>query len=333
MKAGAATGLIAPEVVAAYPVAQLTILQELEGFRNENWLVEDERGHRYVLRRNVQHTSPERIEFQARFQQHLLSHGFPVARIIETRAGEPFAVDGDGFLWTLFEYVDGQEYDFARREQVVEAARRLAEFHVIAETFPGEGVALRYQQPIREWWATAAENQAQLEEMYAGQGVEDELGHLRERWRQLLAEWPLARVDALPVGWVHGDYHGRNVVFAGDGIRAVFDFDDMERGPIIYDVAIAAQRFGREGRGLVSIRPEVGRLFVREYSRVRTLTDEEREALPTMVSISFPPNAAYHRYCREHRGEDIVARLRLEVMIMRTLEAEVDRIWPTLRDA
>ena len=34
--------------------------------------------------------------------------------------------------------------------------------------------------------------------------------------RQVLAEWPLARIDALPVGWMHGDDPGRNIVFVQD---------------------------------------------------------------------------------------------------------------------
>jgi Ser/Thr protein kinase RdoA (MazF antagonist) len=327
------TAEVPVDVLAAYPFARLAAIREFEGFRNQNWLVQDQRGRRYVLRRNLQHSEPRRIEFQARFQQHLLRRGFPTAEIVETRAGDPFVLDGTGIPWMLCTYVEGDEFDFSRHAQVAEAARRLAQFHLLAETFPGEAVPLDYQQTIRDWWLTADENQWQLEEMYAGKGVEDELCYLRERWRQILAGWPLARIDALPVGWVYGDYHGRNVVFAGDEISGVFDFDDIERGPVVYDVAQGALKFGRERRGSLRIRPEVARLFIREYARRRRLTDEERAALPMMIAITFPPNAPYHRRCLERRGEDIVARLRREVGTMRALEAEMERIGPVLQDA
>ena len=41
------------------------------------------------------------------------------------------------------------------------------------------------------------------------------LAYVRDWWRWVLAEWPLARLDMLQVGWGHGDYHGRNMVLLG----------------------------------------------------------------------------------------------------------------------
>jgi Ser/Thr protein kinase RdoA (MazF antagonist) len=141
------------------------------------------------------------------------------------------------------------EDEGGRREQVLEAAWRLAQFHAIAETFPGEAVLLDYQPPIRDWWVSAEDNLQALEVMFAGVAVQDELAYLRDWWRWVLAEWPLARLDALPVGWVYGDYHGRNMVFMGDGLRGLFDLDDLERGPLVVDVARGVHMFGREARG------------------------------------------------------------------------------------
>jgi hypothetical protein len=52
-----------------------------------------------------------------------------------------------------------------------------------------------------------------------------------------------------------------------------------------------------------------------------------------MVATYFPPNARYHSYCQQRRGEDIEARLRREVGIMRALRAEMARIGPLLAHA
>jgi len=316
----------------AFPLARPSVVRRFEGFRNEIWLVEDG-GARYVLRRNLQHRNAERIAFQVRFQQHLLRQRFPTSDVVETRSGGPFAVDGEGVPWVLFTYVEGEEFDFARPAQVLEAARRLAEFHTVAASFTEPAVLVAYQRPYREWWSGAEENLAALEEMYAEAGVDDELAFLREFWRGLLAEWPLERVDALTQGWVYGDYHGRNMVFAGDELRGLFDFDDIERGPLIYDVSQGVQKFGREGRGSLTIREEVACEFVAAYARERPLSVEERAALPMLVAMNFPPDVRYHRYCRDERGENIVARLRREVASMRRLGEEMVRIGPALRDA
>jgi hypothetical protein len=91
--------------------------------------------------------------------------------------------------------------------------------------------------------------------------------------------------------------------------------------------------FGREARGSFRIRPEVARPFIDAYARGRGLSREERAALPVMVAMYFPPDARYHRYCQQQCGEDIEARLRREVGVMRGLRAEMARIGPLLAHA
>jgi Ser/Thr protein kinase RdoA (MazF antagonist) len=325
-----ASDALLSRILALFPLASPAVVGTIHGLRNDNRLVEDERGCRYVLRRNLQHADVARIEFQLRFQRHLLGRGFPTAEVVVTRSGDLFVLDGDGIPWVLCTYIEGTEFDFARDDQVQEAARRLAQFHAVAETFPDRPVPLEYQPLIREWWKDACDNLRELEGMFAGEPVEEELSYLHEWWRDVLAEWPLGRLDALPVGWVYGDYHGRNMTFAGDEMRGLFDFDDVDRGPMVYDVARGVHMFGREARGSLRIRPEPALLFIEEYARNRSLSDEERLAIPMMVAMNFPPNPSYHRYCRDRRGEDIADRLRREVASMRGLRAEMERIGPLL---
>lgn len=321
---------VAAQVLAAYPLVQAAVVGSLASTRNENWLVADAAGRRYVLRRNRQHAGVERVEFQLRFQEYLLRGGFPTAELIQPRAGGLVALDDDGVPWSLFTYIEGEHYDFANMGQVAEAASRLAQFHTVAETFPGADVVLDYGPPVREWWAGCEENLRALEEMYAGEDVQDELSYLRATWQSRRSEWPLSRLDRLPVGWVHSDYHGLNTVFRGVELCGLFDFDDVNRGPLVYDVARGVHMFGREHRGARTIRLEVANLFVEEYGRGRALSTEEREALPMMVALPYPPQASYHRYCKERFGEDIVARLRREVAATRWLGEEMARIGPAL---
>ena len=321
------------DIFGEYGFGRLAVVSAFEGLRNDNWLVEDARGCRYVLRRNLQHTNTHRIEFQVRLQQHLLRHGFPTAEVVETRSGDVFVLDDGCVPWVLTTYVEGTEYDFGSRGQVLEAARRLAQFHAIAEAFPGEAIALEYQPPIRDWWLNAEKNLDVLEKIFAGAGVRTELSYLREWWRWVLAVWPLERLDALPKGRVYGDYHGRNMVFVGDELRGLFDFDDVEWGPLVFDVARGSGSVTTIRSFCSRIRPEVGRLFIEEYSRGRFLSREERAALPMMVAMHFPPDPRYHQYCRQQRGENIEARLRREVAIMRALRSEMARIGPLLHAA
>jgi Ser/Thr protein kinase RdoA (MazF antagonist) len=59
------------------------------------------------------------------------------AEVVETHTGMLCVLADDGFPWVLFTHVEGREYDFGRIGQVAEAARRLAQFHAVAEAFPG----------------------------------------------------------------------------------------------------------------------------------------------------------------------------------------------------
>ena len=55
------TDAVKAGILAAYPFVRLAVVGAFEAsFRNENWLVEDERGRRYVLRRNLQHAHVQR---------------------------------------------------------------------------------------------------------------------------------------------------------------------------------------------------------------------------------------------------------------------------------
>jgi Ser/Thr protein kinase RdoA (MazF antagonist) len=156
------------------------------------------------------------------------------------------------------------------------------------------------------------------------------LAYLKEWWRDVLQEWPLERFDALPSGWLHGDFHGRNLVFEGDRVAGMFDLDDVDRGPYIYDVAGGVMKFSRERRGSLTIRPDFVRAFVGGYEQVRPLGADEIAALPVMLSEGFPPHAHNYRYWRDSRGENIIDRFILEVAIMKALRDQSHQIRESL---
>jgi homoserine kinase type II len=313
----------------AYGLVNARVLSELESYGNENFLIEDGGGQRYVLRRHRLNADIRRIEFQLALQDHLASHAFPTSTVVETASHHRVTIDDDGVPWVLFTHVAGNEYDFERPEQAIEAARSLAQFHRITESFQYDAPPPEYKASIRQCWANAKDDLVALASLFEADGVHDELAYLSRWWESILREWPLGRLDALPSGWLHGDFHGRNLAFDDDEIVGLFDFDDVNRGPYVHDVAAGALKFGREGRGLLTIRPDVARAFVEGYAAVRPISKEERAALPVMVAMGHPPHPQNYRYWRR-RGEDIAPRFRREVATMRALDAEMERIGPEL---
>ena len=323
--------VFASVVLAAFPLSQPRVTNTFEAStRNDLWLVEDARSNRYVLTRHRQHRRhPGRVEFQLRFQQHLHLNRFPTAEVIKTRLGQLLFVSDDGTPWSLSTYVEGEPYDFQLIGQVEEAAQRLAQFHTTAESFPGEEFKVDYYRPFSDRWIHAYENQSALQQLFSDAQVEEEFAALRDRDSQVLSEWPLERFNRLPVGWTHGDYHGRNMVFVGDELRALVDFDDVTHEPLVWDIANAVYMFGREARGSFNIRPDVAGRILDKYGEHRPLSKEERAAIPMFLTMKFPDDFHYYRYCQS-LGEDIEARLRREIRMMQSLREEMvklDHIW------
>jgi Ser/Thr protein kinase RdoA (MazF antagonist) len=131
----------------------------------------------------------------------------------------------------------------------------------------------------------------------------------------------------LPSAWVHGDYHGRNLLFDDDRLVGLFDFDVVHRGFRIEDVAMALYTFGRPHRHSRRIRPGTARAFLDEYVRCVGLTKLERRAMPMMASVVQARTAA--RYAiRFGDGEDIARAIRAHVGRMRSLRSQVATLAP-----
>jgi homoserine kinase type II len=56
--------------------------------------------------------------------------------------------------------------------------------------------------------------------------------------RAKLSEYSARRDRALPAGLIHGDLFRDNVLFQGDAIAALLDFESASFGPFAYDVAV-----------------------------------------------------------------------------------------------
>ena len=315
-------------VLSKYSLTNARVLGVHEASkRNDNLVVEDNSGCQYILRRYRRNNQENRVRFQLSFQQHLFSAGFPTSGIVKTTSDDVLVIEDDT-PWALFTFIEGAEYDFSRVEQAVEAARRLAQFHAITDSFQDDEVVLDISR-MPDWWTDAGKEISALDEFFAGMGVEDELACIREYATDLIREWPVERNATLRSTWVHGDYHGRNMVFIGDEMRGLFDFDVIRYGFRIEDISLALFMFGREYRRSAIIRPEVAQAFLEEYRRNAELEPDELEALPVLSVLERIPVAPYYKMIQ--RGdEDPVPFLRDHVKAMRTMRSEMKRIEPLL---
>lgn len=281
--------------------------------RNVNAIMADASGTRFVLRCCRRNTRPERIQFQLDFQLHLRSRGIPTADVISTSAGRRLVDDGR-HIWVLFSHIAGTEYDYARPEQLRNAAQCLTHLHAAAESFTGSAHTDETIPDVRRWWTHGLEYLAELHRMFARRGVDAELAFL-DRWlANLIHELPLEQLDRLPRTWVHGDFHGGNLAFRADRVAGVFDYDVVHRGFRLEDVAHASFCFSRENATSNRIRTDLAGLFRQQFA----LTESEREAFPALMVATQARNAARYRI-RQREGADPAKVLHRHVARMREL--------------
>ena len=322
-------GQLLAAVLGCYPIAEPYVLDEFEsGKRNDSFLVQDGAGSRFILRRYRRNPDQARIVFQLRFQQALRGIGYPTAEVIESAGGQ-LLVTEEGSPWVLFEHIVGNQLDFDRMGQIEEAGRRLAEFHARTEAVHLEAVEIDINRSPRRWWTHGDQDLGEIETLFRELDTGDELAYLRAWHDRLLREWPLARLDTLATGWVHGDYHGRNVLFVGDKMTGLFDFDVLGRRIFGADLAKGLFTFGRQSRLSRHIRPDAARRFLVEYARIRPLPPDEVYALPMLSALIWAPHAPYYPMIRRD-GEDPVLYFRHHVENMRELSAEMERLLPSL---
>ena len=80
-------------------------------------------------------------------------------------------------------------------------------------------------------------------------------------------------------GVIHGDLFRDNVLFEGDRLVGVLDFEQASAGSFAYDLAVAINDWAWDGRP----RPEIARALIAGYEAVRPLAPADRAALPIEV--------------------------------------------------
>jgi Ser/Thr protein kinase RdoA (MazF antagonist) len=275
---------------------------------NDNLLVVARDGAQVVLRRYRRNLELPRLEFQARFQQFLFESDYPVPKVVPATDGS-LLVNTEAGPFGLSSFVPGEYYDFERPQHAVEAGRRLAQFHLLTEAFEDPPPSYDLVQPVREWWTNTEGEIAALEAFFGG-GIDEEIAELRARLATLHADLPLAELDALPSGWIHNDYHGRNLLYEGDTVRALLDFDKIQQAPYILDLARGIHSFARTARGSQDVRPDIARLFVDAYSKVRLVDADERRAILALWGMEdgAPYDRMYRMLTREGHDAHTVLR-------------------------
>jgi homoserine kinase type II len=184
-------------------------------------------GRRFFLRVNEGKSDAD-VRFEAEVLRFLAEARFPAPRLVPAADGRPFVALA-GRQAMLFEYAAGEE---ARREErTAERCRRigeqLARLHELSAGFPAERANPYGTARVAEWLgALGRDGGGDPEVAVALPLLEEELALARA-------------LPGVPRGLVHGDLFADNVLWIGERVSAVLDWEMSCTEAFAYDLAVA----------------------------------------------------------------------------------------------
>jgi homoserine kinase type II len=258
-----------------------------QGFVNDHWRLTTAKGRFFLKRLNPLLRQSDLVYTQHLLVQHLRRADFPAPRIVPARTGHTLLIL-DGEWYEIQEYIEGESYSHDRPGHLHEAAITLGRYHTCVEPFAPQALRslgeLFTPRVIRnnlnnlfDAWGT---DQQRESAKLAGR-LTTEISHLAVRF---------AAHETLRQLVTHGDYYGGNLIFDGDRIVGVVDYDKARWQPQIAEVAEALIYFAspRSSHMRHIVYPgfldwEPLSRFLESYSQSRPLEETEIDALPDYV--------------------------------------------------
>jgi homoserine kinase type II len=232
------------------------------GTINTNVRVETDGGPLFL--RVNEGKSLDDVSREAAIVAHVAARGVPTPVPLASTAGQPFAAWRDQLV-SVFPWVAGRTLsrDEVGPRHAAAVGRALAELHQAGTDFPDHRPGRYEPDEIDRRLARVAA---------LGR---PELAPAVTILTAALAELGRARAGALPDGLIHGDLFIDNVLYVGEEVGALIDFEQASWGRLSYDLAVTVLAFGF---GRDDFRADVTRALIDAYRAARPPTSEERAA-------------------------------------------------------
>lgn len=231
------------EAVTALSHYDLGVISAVQEFRrgsrrSPKLLIKCERGLFILKRLAPGRDDPARLAFAHEVQAILARAAFPLPTLIPTRTGETL-LSLRGRRYELFECVRGEPYDQSP-QATFEAGATLARFHTILER----------DRPTREpprggyhRMPAVCPDLAFIPHRLGDESLLPLTDRLREIYLQSADRADAAGLPTWPEQVIHGDWHPGNLLFRGQSIASVIDYDTARLQPRAIDLANAVLQF------------------------------------------------------------------------------------------
>lgn len=213
----------------------------------------------YLLKRRAKGKDDAyKVAFSHSLQMVLIDRQFPLPHLIGTRADNNSMLRHDGQVYELFEYIKGSAYG-GSLEATADAGKTLALFHRLLRGYTPE-----FDPPTGSYHASGSVSASinivpdTLERLDSSSGQRGEVTRLTRAlsacYHDACGIVEEAGLRQWPMQIVHSDWHPGNMLFRGDRVVAVIDYDAARLHQRVTDAANGALQFsimaGREDPSL-----------------------------------------------------------------------------------
>ncbi|HXR25374.1 MAG TPA: homoserine kinase, partial [Candidatus Binataceae bacterium] len=237
---------------------------------NPNFVIEAARGHFLLRLDSVKSESEVRREID--LLAFLRKHSFPCPHPLQDRTGR-FYRDYAGQCASVYRFHDGRvlQPPRMRSNQLETVGRKLGELHLIGKGYK-KGIDNRFSFERVADLYLGVRNRLPNYFRKITRTLEDEIEYLTQYLE-----------GKLPKGIIHGDLYAGNLLFRGDKLTTVLDFEAACRGKFIFDIATAVNALCFVD-GNYSL--DRFRYLLQGYESVRTLSLAEWDAFPNELRYS-----------------------------------------------
>lgn len=219
-------------------------------------LIKAERGPFLLKRRALGKGEPEKVAFCHGIQLHLASKQFPLPHLIGTRSDNNSMLRLGEFTYELFEYIQGTPYDQSL-EATQDAGKILALMHKLLLTYQPKQTIIRgnsYHNAKSVYNACRTIPTTLARRNPTQTGEQARVNAKLVQTLQAFYDDAVQRVESAgllewPTQIVHSDWHPGNMLFRGQRVVAVIDYDTARVHQRIIDIANGALQFSILGGG------------------------------------------------------------------------------------
>jgi homoserine kinase type II len=243
-------------VLSHYDLGVIEAIQEFPrgSRRAPKLLVKTDKGVFLLKRRARGKDDPFKVAFCHSIQLHLAAQQFPLPHLIGTKKDNNSMLQLLGSIYEVFEYIKGTGYDNSL-EATQDAGKTLGLFHKLIRDVEPE------YEPARGSYHAARTVQSSMEQVPVtlrkldprvneeAEQLQANLEFIHRSYNEAAHKANDIGLDEWPLQIIHSDWHPGNMLFRGNRVVAVIDYDAARLQQRVIDTANGALQFSITGGG------------------------------------------------------------------------------------